>query len=1061
MIKTLRIILMLIVFTSIFYAQEQTLLCRFPDINKDGSKIVFSYSGDLWVVPSKGGRAERITIHEAYETNPFWSKDDNKIAFSSNRYGNNDIFIIPSNGGTPTRLTYHSANDNLTDFATDNTLLFSTARNFKEVEWDQELNFVSANGGTPHLLLDATGKTATKSPDNKFIALSIGWGRVTREAYKGSANYDIWTYDIAKKSFNKLTDFDGHDLLPRWADSKTLYFISSRNGKYNLYKMNIDDKGRKISSPEQITNFEDNGIRYFNVSGNGKFIVFEKGTNIYLLNLSDNSISKVNIEISSDYRFDPVISKNFSNKMDEYSVSPNGKYTAFVVRGEIFLTENNKEKNKTINLTNHPYRDQDPAWLNDSTLIFISDREGQKDLYMLTSSDNNESNIFKSLKHKTIRITDTPENESSPVVSPDRKSIVYQLGIGELIKADLVQSGKLSNSQTILDGWATPKNISWSPDSKWLAYSLSDLYFNNEIYIYPLEKNAVPINVSMHPRNDFLPVWSKDGSKLGFVSQRKNNNFDIWFVWLKKDDWEKTQDDWDEYEESKEDKKDKDSTKVKTIEIDTENIFERLVQVTSLDGDQTDFQFSDDGETIYFRSKSPTKKGSDIFSIKWNGKDIKELTSSGSNLWNLKTSDDGNYLFYNQKGMLNRLDLKSGKNETLPFNAKMEINFSEEKKQKFEESWRALRDKFYDPNFHGQNWDSLKSKYKPWCMAASTDQDFADMYNIMLGQVNASHMGMKSHAAREQLQNDKTGMLGISIEQVENGIKVIHIIDTSPADKNNSRLKVNDIIKAVNGNPITKTTNFYSLLNNKADQKILLNVERKGKDLEIAIRPTTSLRKELYNQWVERNRKLVDKFSKGKLGYLHIQAMGWNSFERFEREFTARAHGKEGIVIDVRFNGGGWITDYLMTVLNYKQHAYTIPRGAAKNLKIEKNKFREYYPLGERLPYSAWTKPSIVLCNQNSYSNAEIFSHAYKHLGIGKLIGVPTFGAVISTGGLGLIDGSFIRLPFRGWFVKADNSNMDLVPAVPDIIVENSPNAKTTENDLQLKKAVEELLKEL
>jgi C-terminal processing protease CtpA/Prc len=185
------------------------------------------------------------------------------------------------------------------------------------------------------------------------------------------------------------------------------------------------------------------------------------------------------------------------------------------------------------------------------------------------------------------------------------------------------------------------------------------------------------------------------------------------------------------------------------------------------------------------------------------------------------------------------------------------------------------------------------------------------------------------------------------------------------------------------------------------------------------------------------------------------------SFERFERELTARGLGKEGIVIDVRFNGGGWTTDYLMTILNYKQHAYTIPRGAAKDLKKESKKFRDYYPLGERLPFAAWTKPSIALCNQNSYSNAEIFSHAYKNLGIGTLVGMPTFGAVISTGARGLIDGSFVRMPGRGWYVKADDKNMDFYPAVPDIIVENAPDAKAKGNDEQLKKAVEELLKQI
>ena len=283
----------------------------------------------------------------------------------------------------------------------------------------------------------------------------------------------------------------------------------------------------------------------------------------------------------------------------------------------------------------------------------------------------------------------------------------------------------------------------------------------------------------------------------------------------------------------------------------------------------------------------------------------------------------------------------------------------------------------------------------------------------------------------------------------------------SPADREQSKLLVGDVITSVNGIEIEKETNFYSLFANTADEKVLLNVKRNSDELEIIIRPTTSLETQLYDEWVENNRKLVDKWSNGKIGYLHIQEMGMESFERFEREFTAVGSGKDAIVIDVRFNGGGWTTDYLMTILNYKQHAYTIPRGAAKNLEKEKKDFRNFYPIGERLPYAAWMKPSIAICNQNSYSNAEIFSHAYKNLGIGKLVGVPTFGAVISTGSKTLIDGSTVRMPSRGWFAKVNDSNMDFVPAVPDIIVKNAPDAKTTGSDAQLNRAVEELLKQI
>jgi len=229
----------------------------------------------------------------------------------------------------------------------------------------------------------------------------------------------------------------------------------------------------------------------------------------------------------------------------------------------------------------------------------------------------------------------------------------------------------------------------------------------------------------------------------------------------------------------------------------------------------------------------------------------------------------------------------------------------------------------------------------------------------------------------------------------------------------------------------------------------------------VEIRPKAGLRRELYQEWVKSRRELTDQYSNGRLGYLHIQGMNMPSFERFERELTAAGYGKEGIVIDVRFNGGGWTTDYLMTILNVKQHAYTIPRGAVDNLQKEHLKFRQFYPFAERLPYFAWNKPSIALCNSASYSNAEIFSHAYQSLGIGTLVGEPTFGAVISTGGKRLMDGSFVRRPFRAWYVKATDKNMERVPAVPDIILENAPDSKAKGVDEQLQRGCEELLKQI
>lgn len=1065
--RTLIFHLIVLLFTASSLLSDDSPFVRYPSLNSDGSKLAFAYQGDIWVVPVSGGKPSRLTIHEAYDARPFWSKDDNFIVFNSNRFGNDDIFIMPSQGGTPKRLTYHSANDMINDFTPGDEILFTTSRLFKQVEWDLEIFKISAEGGTENRFLNSVGDFPSASPNGRFIAFARGWGRVTREAYRGSGSFDIWLYDTRNDKYIKLTDFNGHDFYPRWGNSNTIYYISAKSGKYNVHRLKIDDEGNSIGGDEQLTYFKDDGVRYLTISSSGSMLAMERQTDIYIMKTDNGKPEKVNIEISTDYRFDPVERKTYTNNLNSYAISPNGKYSLLEIRGEIHVIENNKDKSKTVNLTNNPYRDQHAAWLNDTTIIFSSDRNGQFDLYLLKSSDPNESNLFKSFTHAAIQITNTDDEELWPVISPDGKKIAYEIGTGKLVVADISENGNLNNKVTLLDGWDAPGNVSWSPDSKWLAYSLNDLSFNEEVFIQPADGSVQPVNISMHPRSDRFSYWSNDGKKLAFVSQRNNNDGDVWFAWLNKEDWQKTKQDWEEKDDKNDkDKKDKekkpDSTKTEPIKIDLDNIHERLQQVTSMPGEEYSPVISQDGETIFFIGTNNTEKGNDLFSVKWDGSDIKQLTRGGQSPSQLSFDSEYKNLYMIKKGKLSRMDAKGSNEESISHSAKMVIDYNTERKQIFDEAWRALRDGFYDPNYHGRDWEELKDKYKPWCLKASTQIDFQDMFNIMLGELNASHMGMRNAKDRSETQDDKTGLIGVEIEPAEDGVKVTHVVPNSPADKQTSKINTGDVIVSVNGNSLSDKINFYSLMVNTSSEKVLMMVKDKdGKTRKVIIEPKSSLSEEKYNEWVDSRKSLVDKYSNARLGYLHIQGMSMPSFERFERELTARGFGKDGIVIDVRFNGGGWTTDYLMTILNYKQHAYTIPRGSAKNLEKEHKNFRQYYPLGERLPFAAWLKPSIAMCNQNSYSNAEIFSHAYKNLGIGKLVGVPTFGAVISTGAHFLVDGSFVRMPARGWFIYASDENMDFTPAVPDIIVWDVPDEKAKGEDSQLKRSVEELLKQI
>lgn len=1050
--------IILLFFTIQAYAQP---LLRYPAISPDGNSISFSYQGDIWVAPTEGGTAKRLTIHESYESHPQWSPDGQQIVFQGNRFGNNDLFVTDPAGNQPQRLTHFSGSDGSASWGRNGEILFNSRRFFQQVERDPEIYSISANGGTPFRKLDGLGFEPVASPDGRYIAMERGNCRYVREAYRGPANRNIWVYDTKTEKYIQITTDEGQDVLPAWGSNNNLFFLSARGGRYNIYNITLND-GMVNGKPTSITNYKDEGIRYFDVKGGN--IVFEKDINVYSMSSKGGRAKELKIDVTKDYRFDPQAYETFTSNVQEYEVSPNGKYMAMVIRSEIFLMPEDKDKKRAVQVAAHTHREQNISWVNDSTLLFISDRNGNRDIYLARAAAGQTGGLYKAFKQDVVQLTRTEAEEDNLVLSPNREKIAFQRGRGQLIVADVDSLGNLSNEKTLQDGWDSPGGVSWSPDSKWLAYHLADLNFNDEIYIHAADNSQPPVNVSMHPRGDNNPVWSPDGSKLAFLTRRNGarstnaraDDTDIWFVWLKESDWEKTQRDWEDEEEEAAGEKKKKGEEV-VVEIDFENIHDRLQQVTRALGNKSNVLISKDGETFYYGmfANDPA-----VMSIKWDGSEEKTILS-GRFLSGLSWDKDYKQMYYVERGRPGKLNPSSRKPAPLPFTAKMKIDYQAENQQVFDDGWRALNAGFYDPNFHGQDFGKLREKYRPRALAASTAQDFRDMFNEMLGQLNASHMGM-SGPSPEETQSVRTGLLGIEVMPSAKGVMITRVIPYAPADREMSQLKVGEIITAVNTEPLGANENFYSRFQETANERVLLNVTgTDGTSREVIIRPTSSLRTALYEEWVAERKRLTEEYSNGQLGYIHIQGMNIPSYERFERELTASGYGKKGIVIDVRFNGGGSTTDMLMTILNARQHAYTVPRGAAKSLEKENKKFVDTYPFSERLPMPALMKPSIALCNQNSYSNAEIFSHAYKTLDVGTLVGQPTFGAVISTGSYRLMNGSRVRMPFRAWYVKTTEENMEHGPAVPDIIVENEPDGKAKGQDLQLKKAVETLLQEM
>ncbi|HSK12085.1 MAG TPA: hypothetical protein VK907_02665, partial [Phnomibacter sp.] len=465
---------------SLLLSAQNNLLLRHPAINNNGSLVAFSYQGDIWTVPASGGTALRLTIHPGYEGGPLFSPDGSTIAFTGSRYGNADVFTIPAVGGTVKQLTYNSAGDVAVSWKGNREIIFSTSREFKQIERPFEVYAIAASGGTEKRVLDAVCHDPAYSPDGRYLALVRGdINPVAREDYDGPSNRELWLYDTRSGTYEKLPGFATNDIMPKWAGDRTLYFLSSADGTYNLYKLGIGENGKASGKPEKLTNFRDDAIRHFDISADGSTLIFEKDLSLYIAKANDiKNMRRLAVTINADDRLDANELKTFNSGMNNYSISPNGKWIAFEQRGEIFVKEANKDKTRTVNVSNHPYRDQSPVWVNDSVLLFSSDRnDGNFDLYAVKSADPAQKDLYWSLKHTITRVTNTPLDESDPVVSNQGKQIVFNRGAGSFLLANIDSTGKISGEKVLLnEKWTTPNQVAWSPDDKYLAYSISDLY---------------------------------------------------------------------------------------------------------------------------------------------------------------------------------------------------------------------------------------------------------------------------------------------------------------------------------------------------------------------------------------------------------------------------------------------------------------------------------------------------------------------------------------------------------------------------------------------------------
>ena len=490
----------------------------------------------------------------------------------------------------------------------------------------------------------------------------------------------------------------------------------------------------------------------------------------------------------------------------------------------------------------------------------------------------------------------------------------------------------------------------------------------------------------------------------------------------------------------------------KPIEIDFEGLEDRIKRISIADGTESGLLWSPDSKKLAFRGS--VKGASGLYTVEFPDKLSPKLltTTRGTDPRWLK---EGNQIVWLAGGTPASLS-RTGKPTSYRFSVRHEVHLPSMHAAVFDQAWRIMRDSYYDPAMGNRDWNAMRTKYGAMAEQCWTTDELSQVVNMMLGELNGSHLGFRASSPgwRRSGWKDVTGHLGCRFDPSFDGpgLRVTSVIQDTPADQKRSRLAVGDVVLSIDGRPVGPATNLDRLLTGDPARQVALRVKNaEGEERDVTMRPTTfgAVRSRMYEELIDATRKGIHERSKGRVGYLHVRSMNWSSFLRFEAELYKAGHGKDALIIDVRDNGGGFTTDHLLTCLTQPRHAITVPRRGGIG-----------YP-HDRMVYAPWHKPVVVLCNQNSFSNAEIFSHAIKTLGRGKVVGVTTAGGVISTGGTTVMGFGSLRLPFRGWYLLNDGEDMELNGCVPHHTVWPRPEDHATGRDRQMEKAVDVALEEI
>ncbi len=1040
-----------------------------PALSPDRSEIAFVSGGDIWTAPVGGGEARLLISHPASESRPLYSPDGKRLAFISTRAGNGDIYTLTFETGELKRMTYDEANDQLDAWSRDGRWIYFSSTS-RDISGMNDLFRLSAEGGTPmQISADryANEYWAAPSPDGNSIAFTARGITSSQWWRNGRSHLDeceIWL--LRDSGYQRFTDSGAKEMWPMWsAGGKQIYFVSDRGGAQNVWVKQIGGNAK------QITKFKDGRVLWPNISSDGKLIVFERNFKIWKLDTGAGNASEVAISRRGAPAGPAVDRMNVSSQLSELALSPDGKKVAFVAHGEVFAASA-KDSGDAARVTRTHSAESQVVWTPDSKkLAYVSDREGAFNIYLYDFTTNSETPLTRSVG-----------GNYSPSFSPDGKTLAFIRDGRELraIDPETKQERSLATGYLERPPLAGNQAFAWSPDNKWIAYlSVGERAFTNV--------NVVPVAGGENKPISFLAnafsgsvSWSPDGKYVLFNTTQRTEDGRLARVDLiprtpkfredqfrdlfkeqtppprRPEQQPATTEPQAAAQTPASDKPKSDKDEKKPVEIVFDGIRQRL-SFLPVGVDAGSQKISPDGKWVLMTASAEGQQNLYIYSLDELSREpavARQLTSTPGFKRDAQFTPDSKEVYYLQQGRINIVNLDNRQTRALNITAEMDVDFAKEKMEVFYQAWSYLRDHFYDPNFHGVNWASVRNVYEPQVAGARTPDEMRRLINLMVGELNASHLGIGAPGAAATSQ--PVGRLGLRFDRVEyetkGQLRVSEIIALSPAAIS-GQIKVGDYLVAVDGEQLDARTNLDELLANKVRRRVALKIASTGDGAdtrEVVVQPVNQGTEKglLYRQWVNERRAYVEKASNGRLGYAHMPDMGMGSLIQLYADLDTDNHAREGVVVDVRNNNGGFVNAYAIDVFARRGYMTMTVRG---------------YPsapartvLGQR----ALERPTILVTNQHSLSDAEDFTEGYRALKLGKVVGEPTAGWIIYTWGATLIDGSSFRLP-RQKIQDSAGMVMELNPRQVDVRVVRPIGESYTGKDSQLDAAVSELLKQL